>query len=158
MFLVDVERDRKPYTLNHYFSSHLQQSRSLRVTENFRSLAEDKDTDVGKRNVIELDRIQSAVNDKTYTEHVKEDIHDILEAYYKIARERFVDNIYQQAVDHCLLSGPGSPLRLFSEHWVLQLDNNKLAAIAGESRSIRDRREKLKKKVHDLEVAMDILL
>ncbi|OAQ75964.1 interferon-induced GTP-binding protein Mx2 [Purpureocillium lilacinum] len=85
MFLVDVERDRKPYTLNHYFSSHLQQSRSLRVTENFRSLAKDKDTDVGKRNVIELDRIQSAVNDKTYTEHVKEDIHDILEAYYKIA-------------------------------------------------------------------------
>ncbi|UNI23801.1 hypothetical protein JDV02_009598 [Purpureocillium takamizusanense] len=156
-FLVDVERNRKPYTLNPYFTTHLQKSRSLRVTENFRAMAHDKDTDVGKRYVVDLDSIRSSVNDKTNMEHAKEDIHDILEAYYKIARERFVDNIYQQAVDHCLLSGPASPLRLFSEQWVLELDEHKLADIAGESRSIRERREKLKKKVHDLEVAMDIL-
>ena len=39
----------------------------------------------------------------------RQDIHDVLHEYYKIARDRFVDVVCQQGVDHCLLPGPRSP-------------------------------------------------
>lgn len=29
--------------------------------------------------------------------HTIQDLHDILQPYYKVARKRFVDNIYRQA-------------------------------------------------------------
>lgn len=157
MFLVDVERCKKPYTLNHYFNSNLQTSRSLRITENIRPKAHEETTSLGTKHVVELESVQSAMSHKTNAEQAKEDIHDILEAYYKVARERFVDNVYQQAVDHYLLSGPSSPLLLFSEQWVLRLDKNKLATIAGESRFIRDKRERLRKRIQDLQAAIEIL-
>jgi hypothetical protein len=57
--------------------------------------------------------IVRAALDADYSTH--QEIHDILQAYYKVARKRFVDNIYHQAVDHCLLSGPSSPMILFCE-------------------------------------------
>jgi hypothetical protein len=50
-----------------------------------------------------------------------------------------------------------SPLSLFSEKWVLQLDSQRLESIAGESRLVKDRREQLKRKVEDLEGAVEIL-
>jgi hypothetical protein len=71
--------------------------------------------------------------------------------------KRFVDNVFSQAVNYRLLSGPESPLRLFSEQWVLSLDAKKLFLVAGESRFTRERRERLKNEIQDLEVAMEIL-
>ncbi|KAK2035698.1 hypothetical protein LZ31DRAFT_601980 [Colletotrichum somersetense] len=61
------------------------------------------------------------------------------------------------SVDYKLLSGPESPLRLFSEQWVFCLDPEKLLILAGESRRTRERRERLKKEIQDLELAMEIL-
>jgi hypothetical protein len=40
------------------------------------------------------------------TEHIIQDIHDILYSYYKVARKRFADNVVNQAIDHFLLTGP----------------------------------------------------
>jgi hypothetical protein len=34
------------------------------------------------------------------TEHVVQDIHDILFSYYKVARQRFADNVCMHPVDH----------------------------------------------------------
>ncbi|TLS20793.1 uncharacterized protein PpBr36_10986 [Pyricularia pennisetigena] len=89
--------------------------------------------------------------------HATETIHDTLEAYYKVAYKRFVDNVSSQAVDYQLLSGPKSPLQLFSEQWVLCLKPDKLILLAGESRRTRERRERLEKEVQDLEIAIEIL-
>ncbi|KAK3334146.1 interferon-induced GTP-binding protein mx2 [Cercophora scortea] len=199
-FLVDIERNRKPYTLNHYFNSNLQAARGSRVTKSLKRKAQwmtiaplsgQKTSPLEKNRTttwildsapesspeknkrmkskksaareksawyVKLDSIQHDVTDKSNTEHVKEEeVHDILEAYYKVARKRFVDNVYNQVVDHCLLSGPASLLLLFSEKWVLDLNAKQLAAIAGEPRVTVDRRERLRVKIQDLEEAIEIL-
>jgi hypothetical protein len=42
-------------------------------------------------------------------EHIVRDIHDILKRYYELARKRFVDNVWMQATNHHLITGPDSP-------------------------------------------------
>ncbi|KAH8661179.1 hypothetical protein BGZ61DRAFT_539849 [Ilyonectria robusta] len=140
IFLVEVEREKRP----------------VRITEALKGQARRESTKWGKL-VVELNSIQSTMSNMSNAEHTAEDIHDILHAYYKVACKRFIDNVYHQAVDHCLLSGPMSPLALFPEQWVLQLDIDKLTAIAGEARITRDNRERLEKTIQDLEEAVKIL-
>lgn len=155
MFLVNIERDTKPYTLHKSFSNALEESSTRRVVH---SLGGDGAyvTHHGKRALL-VSNIEDALKTKSNTAKTTELIHDTLEAYYDVAKQRFVDNVSRQAVHHGLLMGPKSPLFLFSEKWVLELDDKKLEAIAGESRLVRDKREQLKKKIHDLETAVEIL-
>jgi hypothetical protein len=74
-----------------------------------------------------------------------------------VARERFVDNVYHQAVDHCLLTGPMSPLSVLTQDWVAALDRDQLEALVGESDSLKDRRSELMRQKNKLEEAMKIL-
>ncbi|EFQ35511.1 dynamin family protein [Colletotrichum graminicola] len=156
--LGNVERQLKPYTLNHYFNHNQQKSFGSRIMETLRPNAR---TEQGYKSpsslVVDLSDVADAVTSKSNTSHAIETIHDTLEAYYKVAYKRFVDNVFSQAVNYKLLSGPESPLRLFSEQWVLCLDPEKLLVLAGESRRTREQRERLKKEIQDLEVAMEIL-
>ncbi|EGO57318.1 hypothetical protein NEUTE1DRAFT_121778 [Neurospora tetrasperma FGSC 2508] len=157
-FLVQVEREKKPYTVNHYFSSNLQKARGDRISEALKGKRiHDNRCHAPAAYVVKFDHVKSAITNKSNQEHAQEDIHDILKSYYKVSRKRFVDNVWLYAVDHHLLSGPNSPLTLFSEQWVLGLDEDSLNAIAGESRSTRDKRKELTKKIADLEEALRIL-
>jgi hypothetical protein len=81
--------------------------------------------------VVDLDSVKHTTTSKSNLEHVKEEFHDILRSYYKVARKRFLDNVYHQAVDHCLLTGPMSPLTVFSQEWVIGLGAEQLDGIAG---------------------------
>ncbi len=83
--------------------------------------------------IVDFDNIAAAVINQSNAAHSKEEIHDILEAYYKVTRKRFVDNVFQQAVNYKLLSGSESPLWLLSEQWVLELNAEELKVIAGEN-------------------------
>lgn len=60
------------------------------------------------------------------------DIHDILMAYYKLARERFVDNVFIQAGERYIVGEKG-PLKIFSPEYVGGFSNEELANIAGEN-------------------------
>ncbi|KAH0434589.1 hypothetical protein CcaCcLH18_05200 [Colletotrichum camelliae] len=153
--LLSVERDLTPYTLNHYFNHNQQKSHGTRMKDTMLRTA-NYDENLGKR-WIYLDDVSRAITDKSNTAYTKETIHDTLQAYYKVALKRFVDNVYLQAVSQILLFGPGSPHRLLSPRWVLELDAETLRFIAGESRSTRDYRERLTKEIHDLGAAMKIL-
>jgi GTPase SAR1 family protein len=153
--LVHIERHKKPYTLNHYFNENLQKARNDRINKALKKKSwSDKDT---AQQVVKLDDISSVVNNQSNSQHTAEEIHDILQAYYKVARKRFVDNIYHQAVDHCLLSGPSSPLILFCEQWVLDLSDEKLQSIASESRATQEKRQTLQTALQDLAQAIEIL-
>ncbi|KAF5963044.1 dynamin family [Fusarium coicis] len=153
--LVDIERHKKPYTLNHYFNENLQKARNDRINKVLKKKAW-SDENTGHQ-VVKLDDISSVVNNHSNAQHTAEKIHDILQAYYKVARKRFVDNIYHQAIDHCLLSGPSSPLSLFCEQWVLDLSDEKLQLIASESRATQERRQTLQTALQDLAEAIEIL-
>lgn len=159
MFLVSVEREKRPYTLNHYFNENLQICRGTRVSNALRAKAREetaKSYSSGKL-VVDFNEIKSAATDESNAEHMQKDIHDILKSYYKVARKRFVDNVYHQAVDHFLLSGPMSPLAVFCEKWAVMLDKEKLEAVAGESRLTRDKRDSLRRKIEDLNDAIEII-
>lgn len=91
-------------------------------------------------------------------EHTVQDIHDILEAYYKIARERFVDVVCMQGADYYLVSGPDASVRFFSPAFVTELKPEALEMIAGESVSARKRRTGLICKIGNLESGRKILM
>jgi hypothetical protein len=89
--------------------------------------------------------------------HVVQEVHDILEAYYKVARKRFTDNLCMQAADYYLVTGPHSPLRLFSPSFVTKLSEEQLMEIAGEDAALRRKRAALNKKISDLEAGKKVL-
>ncbi|KAK0710524.1 putative dynamin [Apiosordaria backusii] len=159
MLLVEIETQRKPYTLNHYFNSNMQKVRGLKIKDQMKPHTERITRSGGEevRQYIRPEKVFSVVENKSNAEYSREEIHDTLRAYYKVASKRFVDYVYYLAVDHSLLSGPDSPLLLFSENWVLGLDDRKLANIAAENHQTSDMRAKLEKKVQDLKEAIEIL-
>ena len=91
------------------------------------------------------------------TEYITQDIHDILRSYYKVARERFADNVVKQAIDYFLLTGPEAPLKLFSPNFVSALSSDELDQIASEAPVVQRERSRLKKEISSLEVAKSIL-
>ncbi len=158
-FLVNVERDGNPYTLNGFFRRKLAELQSRRMEK---ELSEKKFTqfDRSKANpakVISMEDVQSTMRDKDDGKYIAEEVHDLIKSYYEVARDRFIDNIYLQIITHHLVSGEQSPLRLFSEAWVLGLAQERLDAIAGESSQTRSQRERLTRRIQDLSEAVAIL-
>lgn len=91
-------------------------------------------------------------------QHVVRDIHDILHSYYKVARKRFVDNVVKQCTDHFLVTGPKTPLNLFSARFVSELASDDLEHIAGEAPRVKKERAQLSKEIASLDEARTILL
>lgn len=85
------------------------------------------------------------------TQHILQDIHDILKSYYKVASKRFIDNVCMQAAGFHLVTGDRVPMSLITPEWVNDLSPDVLDELAGEKPSVRRRREQLRKKVQDLE-------
>lgn len=165
MTLVSVERSCPPYTFNHYFNSNLQKLRSTRVAKALEgnARAEMTQTRHGQyapsptKMVVDMEAVKETASDRGNMEHLIEDIHDILWSYYKVARKRFVDNVHMQAMTYCLLTGPKSPLDVFSQDWVINLNVDKLEEIASESGETQVQRMNLEQKVKDLKSALEIL-
>ena len=90
------------------------------------------------------------------TEHTVFEVHDILKAYYKVAKKRFVDNVCMHA-DFILVTGPNNPLKILSPQFVSSLSDEQLEEIAGEDIGLRRKRTALDKEVKDLEIGKKIL-
>jgi hypothetical protein len=154
-FLVSAERDTKPYTLDHHFNQNRQRWRGERIAERLHHLSFQEDNN--GQSLVTIDQVRNATEKKSNIEDVNEKLHDDLSAYYSIAQKRFVDNLLIQAVNYRLLFGPSTPLGVLSQEWVIGLRPDQLEAIAGESPSIREYRERLARKIVDLTEAKDIL-
>ncbi|KAG9379918.1 Dynamin family protein [Pyrenophora tritici-repentis] len=162
--LVSLERDKKPYTVNHYFNENLQIVRGNRKAAMLKAKSRQEikrgfhnSAQVSDNLIVDLEDVRSTTKNKSNVDQVKEEIHDILWSYYRVARKRFVDNVYQQAVDHCLLTGTRSPLAVLTQEWVIELDSERLEMIAGESLLTKQQRLTLSNKIEDLEAASRIL-
>lgn len=156
--LIEVEQRKQPYTLNRHFTEALSKARGYRVTELLRPKARKDSKQFGKlQYMVNLDDIAKAAEGKSNVEQLQEEIHDILHAYYYLALNRFIDNVFQLAVDYCLLHGPSSPLKVFTQDWVINLESEQLEQIVGETKSAKRRRSKLAKKIEDLSNALRIL-
>lgn len=156
--LIEVERSKQPYTLNRQFSMALSKTRGYRVTELLRPKARKDTTQYGElQYMVNLDDIARAAEGKRNVEQLQEEIHDILQAYYGLAADRFIDNVFQLAVDHSLLHGPSSPLKVFTQDWVINLEPEVLERIVGEPKTAKKRRSRLLRKIEDLTKALKIL-
>lgn len=107
--------------------------------------------------VVPLDAIMEN-HPMSNMQHIVQDLHDILQSYYKVARKRFVDTICMQAVDHHLISGQGTPIKLFSPAFVAAMSPEQLDEVAGEDPRQRRKRKQLQKEVQDLEAGKKILI
>ncbi|KAI0840875.1 P-loop containing nucleoside triphosphate hydrolase protein [Hypoxylon sp. FL0890] len=166
-FLLEIEREGVPMTLNHYFNDNLQKAQSSRLVAAMEKLGMENHVEtknehgdvVNKEAGVFLSRAQ--LNNLSFnmanSDHVREYMHDILEAYYKVSRKRFVDVVCQQAVNHYLLAGEGSPLKTFSTQMVLNLNEDQLDMIAAEDAPVKLRREKLGRDIKNFEDALRVL-
>jgi len=132
-------------------------TRSFSRRERIRVSLEDKVlTDSKLGTVVRLDDMVQS-HPMSNTEHVVQEVHDILKSYYEVARKRFMDNLVMQAADYYLVTGPYSPLRLFSPSFVSELSDEQLLEIAGEDATLRSKRAALNKEIADLEAGRKIL-
>ena len=115
--------------------------------------------DPNQGKVVKLDAIlNQGVTTGSNLKHTVDDLHDILHSYYKVARKRFVDIVCMQAADYFLVTGPESPIKVFSPRFVSELTNDQLEAIAGEDLVSKRKREELKRKIENLEIGKKIAL
>jgi hypothetical protein len=105
--------------------------------------------------VLKIDDIVDQQN-MSNSEHTILEIHDILESYYKVACKRFVDNVRMQVCDFHLVTGPETPLSLFSPTFVAKLSADELEEIASESVAVKSKRAHLEKEIAQLTEAMSI--
>ncbi len=104
-------------------------------------------------------RVQDVVqhHPPSNTEHVIQEIHDILLSYYELARNRFVDNMRMQVTDYFLVAGPDTPLKIFTPAFVTSMNGEQLEDVAGEDTAVRRKRTDLSNYIKLLESAKKIL-
>lgn len=90
-------------------------------------------------------------------DHAIQDLHDILQSYYRVALKRFVDCLRIQAADYHLTIGPHTPLKLFSPAFVAEMTPAQLEDVAGEDLTLKRRRIQLEKELKNLEDGKKIL-
>lgn len=83
------------------------------------------------------------------------DIHDTLAAYYKVARQRFVDNVIIQAGERYVVGETG-PLKIFSPEYIGGLSNEELSDIAGENYATSVARTEITSRGERLQKALEI--
>ncbi len=121
------------------------------------TLTEKTTSDCSHGTVVKLEDIRQT-HPMSNEEHTIQDLHDILESYAKVARKRFVDTVCMQATDYYLVSGPATPLRLFSPTFVGALTPEQLEDIAGEDPLQKRRRRQLEKEIEHLEMGRKIMV
>jgi len=101
VFLIAVEQHGNLMTMNHYFADNLRKAREDRIRRQLLSLKSWTTNDTEKEPLLRLkDTITTSVSNEGQSIQY---LHDTLEAYYKVARKRFVDAICVQAIDHFLI-------------------------------------------------------
>ncbi|KAF4506151.1 hypothetical protein G6O67_006265 [Ophiocordyceps sinensis] len=157
-FLVMIERGR-PTTFNQYFNDILQKKRAERLNQTMEELAIDvtKGNDFPGGRCVPIDMLKSVATNKGNDQQLCEDILDSFLSYYKVARKRFVDVIYQQVISHFLLNGDESPVRAFGPDMIMRLDGEQLDMIAGEDGESKQQRATLNREIESLSAALKVL-
>lgn len=159
-FLLDMERGQ-PTTFNPHFSNVLHRKRAKRLSSSLTKMAETRKLVYTKNQSVSwhtnMEQLQQAIVKRSNDDQVCEDVFDTFVSYYKVARKRFVDVLYQQAISHYLLLGPDSPLKTLDPDMVMRLSDKQLEAIAGEDEESKQRRAVLDREMSSLKDALKVL-
>jgi hypothetical protein len=154
-FLLGIEINGRPSTYNHYFSANLQKARIERLKKAIKGVAINEWSDGDVR--LNMSAVPDLMTNKSNAEQVKKDIHDILKSYYQVSRKRFVDIVCRMAVEHFLLDGGGSPLKVLTPELIATMSDTQLDMIACEDATTKRERERLGSEIEGLEAAMRVL-
>ncbi|KAL8676121.1 MAG: hypothetical protein Q9186_007332 [Xanthomendoza sp. 1 TL-2023] len=154
-FILEVERNTMTY--NHYFADNLEKCNRQRMKD----MLESKSFNIGESDfdnfvvrLSDLDDTPSMSNLNNTVQHLQ----DILEAYYNVARKRFVDNVCMQAADHHLMRGPNAAVKVLTPAFIHDLTKEQLERIAGEDLSKKRKRTDLTRQVENLTKARNLLV
>lgn len=140
-FLVKIEREGYPLTLNHYFAQTITKRRRARIEQRLRKVKTWVTDDDAKHPLLRIsDALDAYVSNE---EHSVEELQDVLQSYHKVARKRFVDNVCKQAIDHFLVCSEQGPLHAFSPAFVGMLNEMDLVRLAGEDTDVTAQRKRL---------------
>lgn len=154
-FLVEVERNGYPITLNHYFAQTMIKRRKARIERSLKKMKAWYTNDDARQPLLRFgDVLDSYVSNE---EHRAEELEDVLQSYHKVARKRFVDNVCKQVVDHMLICSKKGPLHVFSAESVGMLMEGDLQKLAGEDEHISGQRKKLQAEMEILEQGREVL-
>lgn len=167
-FLLEIELEGTPFTLNHYFNDNLQKAQNGRfvvameqigttATIPTRDQLGNATSEVQNGLFLSKSQLSNLSFNMGNSDHAREYMHDVLKSYYKLSRKRFTDVVCQQAVNHYLLHGEGSPLKIFNTRMVLNLNEDQLDMIAAEDAPVKLRREKLGRDIKSFETALKVL-
>ncbi|KAI0428080.1 interferon-induced GTP-binding protein Mx2 [Xylaria sp. FL1042] len=169
-FLLHIEREGLPLTLADSFSEHIEQSQNDRLIRKIKELGIEEMENLDEATspepekyhddeliTLKRSKLQRLAPKKGNAVQIREQMHDLLSSYYQIARQRFVDVVYQQVVNHYLLFGDKSPLKIFSTEMILGLNEEQLDIIAAEDSPVKQRREKLVQDIKNYTEALKVL-
>lgn len=153
-FLLHVELDGRAVTCNPQFEMALSQAQTERTANKIKALGVRRENNRDDSEGLWLLSHQAAAIIETATEVA---IHDVMKSYYEVTCSRFVDNVCTQVVDHFLMSGEKSPLRVLSSARVNKMTPRELEIVAGEEAVSRSMRDRLKREIATLEEGQNIL-
>ncbi|KAF1949464.1 P-loop containing nucleoside triphosphate hydrolase protein [Byssothecium circinans] len=134
---------QEPITYDASFAFELEQTRMSRYFEH------KGQPSVGGRRSAETQLLTESVDDFTNCE-----ILNMMNTYYKKAISVFISNVTVLAIENCLITDLPS---LLNPELVLNMDEEKLFAIASESEDVRNWRAALKQKLEDLRAGKRVL-
>ncbi|KAK5094393.1 hypothetical protein LTS08_008612 [Lithohypha guttulata] len=155
-FLVKVERQGYPVTLNHYFAQTMIKRRRQRIERTLKNMQAWHTKDDARQPLLKLDDILNSFtsNEEQHTE----EIGDVLRSYHKVARKRFADAVAKQVVDYMLICSEEGPLHVFSPEFVGKLGEGDLQKLASEDVGVADQRKQLQAEAEILQQGCAILL
>ncbi|OTB03479.1 hypothetical protein M426DRAFT_74049 [Hypoxylon sp. CI-4A] len=165
MKLLDDEK-RQPTTYNHYYTDNVQQARNETHRAEIELVlygafdAGYAISSQGKGDKAKTERIKPFVDNlvSIKTEDMVQQACNegiaALEAYYKVARKTFVDNVCRQVIERHLLA----PLPdIFCPRTIAELSCEELLRIGSESKEQRDRRKQLTTTAESLRKSLEDL-
>jgi hypothetical protein len=161
-FILQVERHGTLLTKNHYFGDTLTKMRNQRLVNAMKQFEFDAERYNGYNNngdlvkVVPVSAMAGALSQGNL-EHAVDDIHTVLNAYYKVVMKRFIDTVVAQGADYYLLTGDESPLKILTPLFISSMTPDKLDEIAGEDLITKRERQELKEEIQSLEEARIIL-
>ena len=148
--ILNDERSGPLLTDNHYFADNLAAARAQRVVASLKKAGFED----GKQFTMNFNTMTSASHLSNEASAIH-DIHDTLQAYYKVALKRFIDNVKVQVVERCLFGSTGMT-SVFTTDYVSRLLPAELENLVGEDFNTSTTRTTLQMQIERMEQAKKI--
>lgn len=159
--LLRPHQSGHPITYNHYFTENLQKVRNewsrdeyIRIIQDFFGVSSLDSVNLG--GYMDLHPLVTALSQRREPDMNRlacSEALDCMEAYYKVALKRFIDDVAVEIVEVKLVS---KLYDIFSPITVISMSTDLVTAVAGESEESRAKREQLTKQLEVLTKGSEI--